>query len=161
MLGERLRALRKQKRITQEQLGRILGVGKAAVSQYEKGTRKPDAEMLRRISGYFHVSTDYLLGLENQVAKKGAARECADLPPEARQMLKEYENFLYHRYGRNNCGSTLDTSDPKLREFIEEYARRDDLQQLYQQIKPLSPKAVQRIASFIQVIKEELEATDS
>lgn len=62
MLGKRLRLLRTNCDITQEELGKILGVRKATISQYESGTRKPDANMLRRIADYFGTSIDYLVG---------------------------------------------------------------------------------------------------
>lgn len=62
---ERLKQLRKKKGITQEELGKILGVGKSTICQYERGTRKPDIEMLKRIAQFFGVSIDYLLGGSN------------------------------------------------------------------------------------------------
>jgi len=48
--------------MTQAELGKILGVGKTTISQYETGTRKPDAETLDKLAGFFAVSVDYLLG---------------------------------------------------------------------------------------------------
>lgn len=62
MLGSRLRDLRLSKDMTQAELGKILGVGKTTISQYETGTRKPDAETLDKLAGFFAVSVDYLLG---------------------------------------------------------------------------------------------------
>jgi len=50
MVGKRLRLLRVEKDLTQEELGKILGVGKTTISQYENETRKPDAEMLKFFS---------------------------------------------------------------------------------------------------------------
>ncbi len=58
---ERLRALRNERGITQEELGRVVGVGKTTISQYENGVRTPDAEMLGKLASYFGVSIDYLL----------------------------------------------------------------------------------------------------
>lgn len=62
MLWKRLRLLRTNCDITQEELGKILGVRKATISQYESETRKPDTDMLRRIADYFGTSIDYLVG---------------------------------------------------------------------------------------------------
>src|SRR5690625_3473491 len=62
MDGQRLRILRKQKRLTQEQLGKILHVSKVSISGYESGDRTPDTENLQKIADYFEVSVDYLLG---------------------------------------------------------------------------------------------------
>jgi len=63
-LGYRLRELRKEKNMSQEDLGKILGVTKVSVSGYEKGTRIPSMETLTSILDIFMVSVDYLLGRE-------------------------------------------------------------------------------------------------
>ena len=62
MLGNRLKDLRYQKEITQEELGKVLNKTKNNISQYETGKRQPDNETLIKISEYFQVSLDYLLG---------------------------------------------------------------------------------------------------
>lgn len=62
MLGDRLKKLRTEKRITQEELGRKVNVTKVSISGYENGNRSPDTETLQRLADYFKVSTDYLLG---------------------------------------------------------------------------------------------------
>lgn len=66
-LGYRLRELRKEKNMSQEDLGKILGVTKVSVSGYEKGTRIPSMETLTNILDIFMVSADYLLGREMNV----------------------------------------------------------------------------------------------
>lgn len=58
----RIRELRKQAKITMKQLGKILGLAESTISQYETGKREPDHKTLLKISEYFHVSVDYLLG---------------------------------------------------------------------------------------------------
>ena len=44
--GERLKFLRDQKGVTQEDLAELLGVNKQTISGYERGVRKPDFERL-------------------------------------------------------------------------------------------------------------------
>ncbi|NLU49253.1 MAG: helix-turn-helix transcriptional regulator [Syntrophomonadaceae bacterium] len=61
--GDRLRQLREEHDLTQEQLGKVLNVKKAAVSKYETGYTVPDSETLKKLASFFGVSTDYLLGL--------------------------------------------------------------------------------------------------
>lgn len=58
----RIRELRKQANLTMKQLGEILGLAESTISQYETGKREPDHKTLLKISEYFHVSVDYLLG---------------------------------------------------------------------------------------------------
>lgn len=52
--------------ITQKQLADRLGISKNAVSYYEKSLRCPSTDILIEIAKVFHVSTDFLLGLENE-----------------------------------------------------------------------------------------------
>lgn len=63
--GAALKQLRTQAGMTQMQLAKKLGVTKSVVSYYELSERAPSAEMLVKIAGAFHVSTDRLLGLED------------------------------------------------------------------------------------------------
>ena len=63
-LSIRLRELRKQAELTQKQLGERVGVSKAVISYYETSERTPSPEMLIRLAQTFHVTTDYLLGIE-------------------------------------------------------------------------------------------------
>lgn len=67
ILGYRLRELRKQNNMSQDDLGKLLGVTKVSVSCYEKGMRVPGLDVLMGMSDIFGVSTDYLLGRELDV----------------------------------------------------------------------------------------------
>ena len=62
--GERLKLLRKQAGLTQEQLAERIGATKSIISYYELQQRQPSSFYLMKLSAVFHVSTDYLLGLE-------------------------------------------------------------------------------------------------
>ena len=64
ILGYRLRELRKENKMSQEDLGKLLGVTKVSVSGYENGTRVPSLDILNGILDIFGVSADYLLGRE-------------------------------------------------------------------------------------------------
>lgn len=70
MFAERLKQLRKQYSITQEDLGKFLGLnGKSTISNYENGRSTPDINLLIKIARYFDVTVDYLIG--NSDSKKG------------------------------------------------------------------------------------------
>lgn len=58
-----LKKLRKEKQLTQEQLGKILNISTSTVSMYENGTREPDLQTLIRLSEFYGVTTDFILGL--------------------------------------------------------------------------------------------------
>lgn len=63
--NNKLRELRKGSRLTQKQLSERLGVAKSVVSYYEQGSRFPSYDVLIKIARIFHVTTDYLLGIEH------------------------------------------------------------------------------------------------
>jgi transcriptional regulator with XRE-family HTH domain len=67
ILGYRLRELRKENRMSQEDLGKLLGVTKVSISGYENGTRVPSLDVLQGILDVFVVSADFLLGRELNV----------------------------------------------------------------------------------------------
>ena len=62
MLNENIKALRKTKGLTQEELAIRLHVVRQTVSKWEKGLSVPDAEMLQRIAEVFEVNVSQLLG---------------------------------------------------------------------------------------------------
>lgn len=58
----RLEFLRKEKELSQSDIGNILGITPQAVGLYEKEKRDMTPDTIIKLSEYFHVTTDYLLG---------------------------------------------------------------------------------------------------
>ena len=69
-LSQNLTRLRKEKKITQEELAEFVGVTKASVSKWETGATTPDIQILPVLAAFFDVSVDELLGYEAQLTKK-------------------------------------------------------------------------------------------
>ena len=65
--GIRLKQLREQKEMTQQELGKLFNVSKTAISLYESGKRFPDQSMLNKLAEYFNVSFDFLFGRNDDV----------------------------------------------------------------------------------------------
>ena len=65
MLGSRIQELRGALGWSQVELAKHLGVAKQTVSNWENENIQPSIEMLVRLAKLFHVTTDYMLGLEN------------------------------------------------------------------------------------------------
>lgn len=63
--GNKLKELRNQNKMTQQQLAAQIGVSKSVISYYELQERIPSPEILLKLASVFHVSTDYLLGVSN------------------------------------------------------------------------------------------------
>ena len=66
MLGERIRQLRIGRGVSQVELADVLGVTKQSVSNWENNNIQPSIDMLLKLAGYFSVSTDSLLGLDDR-----------------------------------------------------------------------------------------------
>lgn len=60
---ERLKKLRKEKGLTQEQATKMVGAGRCAWQQWELGTRNPSHTVLIAISYVFNVNFEYVCGL--------------------------------------------------------------------------------------------------
>lgn len=64
-LAVRLRQLRIDKHLRQEQVADLIGVSKAAISAYETDIRQPSYDILIRLANLYRVSTDYILGRQD------------------------------------------------------------------------------------------------
>lgn len=60
--AERLRELRREKKVTQSKMADFLGIKLRSYQNYEGGSLRPDYEGLVALADYFDVTTDYLLG---------------------------------------------------------------------------------------------------
>ena len=68
MFKDNLKKLRKEKKITQEELSKIIGVERSSIGKYESSGVIPSVDVLNKIADYFNVSVDYLLGRSNAPA---------------------------------------------------------------------------------------------
>ena len=58
--------IRKNKKLTQNEVAAALGISRQAYSNYESGKRQPDNTTLSEIADFFGVTVDYLLGRDNE-----------------------------------------------------------------------------------------------
>ena len=68
-LGNRIKQLRLEKRIPQKDLAESIGISPSTIGMYEQNRRVPDADTLIKLSTYFGVTIDYLLGKTEQKEK--------------------------------------------------------------------------------------------
>ena len=61
-MENRLKQLRKAKKITQIALQMQTGIEQALLSKYENGERTPTTDALVRLADFYNVSIDYILG---------------------------------------------------------------------------------------------------
>ena len=75
LLKDRVRALRKAMNLNQQELGEALGLSQKSISTIESGSRGTTIEKLVLLAEFFHVSTDYLLGITDDPAWRGQPLE--------------------------------------------------------------------------------------
>jgi transcriptional regulator with XRE-family HTH domain len=67
--GQKLMILRKNKKLSQKKLAKLLEVGVVNIARYETGVAYPSAQTLIILSDFFEVSIDYLLkDIENDIS---------------------------------------------------------------------------------------------
>lgn len=66
MFGLRLRALRNEKKLTQDELGKLLNVSGKTIGTWERDSRQPNIEAINKLASIFDVTTDYLLENSNE-----------------------------------------------------------------------------------------------
>ena len=98
--AQRVKQLRKNKHLTGEQLGNILGITKTGISYWENGRSVPDNEMLLKLADFFDVSIDYLLGktdIETKIDKSnyyGDYEEVVEYLKDNTEHLDVYKRIL-------------------------------------------------------------------
>ena len=105
MIAGRLKELRKQNNITQEQLATALNIERSSIGKYESPNKPvtPPPDVLLRIAKYFGVSVDYLIGNSSaSVSRMGNSGNirvpvlgdvAAGIPIEAVQDIVDYEEI--------------------------------------------------------------------
>ncbi|MCX7779647.1 MAG: helix-turn-helix domain-containing protein [Negativicutes bacterium] len=129
MLGEKLKSLREQKGITQQEMADILGIARGTYAHYEIDRREPDNATLARLADFFGVTTDYLLGRTDNPSDPNA------------EAIAKIDDAL--------------AGDPELLAFWEETKKRPDLQLFLKQVKSATPKAIKQMIAIIKAIEDE------
>ena len=86
VFAKKLKRLRFEKDITQDNLAKVIGVAQQTVGSWEKGKSAPSYEILGKIADYFNVTADYLLGREN-------ANKNSSLSDEQELLLKDFDSL--------------------------------------------------------------------
>lgn len=93
-MKDTLSRLRKEKKMTQQDVANSIGIARNTYTQYELGRRVPDYETIKKLAAYHNVSIDYLLdGTTTQTV------QLADLlnKEDVRLFIGEYELMQPHR----------------------------------------------------------------
>ena len=101
MFAKRLKDLRKQKGLTQEELAKAIGIPRSTLANYESGAAKPKFEVAEAFADFFNVSLDSLI---------------------TQKQIDDYFNELRKTQLKKAIFGTSNISDDKLNEVLE-YAK--------------------------------------
>lgn len=100
----RIKQLRQEKSLKQDDLAKTFGISQQTISSYEKGIREPDIATLKKLANFFDVSLDYLLGktdirtpIETLALSRSDGYE-DDLPAEAIREIENFKEFIKQKY---------------------------------------------------------------
>ena len=99
MFKERLRTAREKSGLSQAELAKKIGYAPTTYRNYENTTREPNFDTLKKIASILNVSTDYLLGMDNnsQLHNSSLMAAISKLPEEDIPLLYDYVNYLIFR----------------------------------------------------------------
>jgi transcriptional regulator with XRE-family HTH domain len=117
-LGEKIKRLREQKGLSQEDVAKRLGILRVTLSQIESGSRKICAEELAAFARLFNITTDILLDLEAEIKvdfepeKPGSAKKEPEIrisvPQKNLEKFKEVLLYILNKVGsKPNIGETV------------------------------------------------------
>lgn len=126
--GKKIQSLRKEKGITQSELGEMLNVSSQAVSKWENGLAEPDLETIKKMCKYFAITVDSFLAVneeesetqeietpvQNQVMPSYVCSKCGKLL---------YENEYKTYKGKTLCDNCLSLIQKEEKEKAEQLAR--------------------------------------
>lgn len=96
MFGSRLKDLRNERKLTQDDLGKLLNVSGKTIGTWERDSRQPNIESINKLATIFGVTTDYLLG--NSDEKKSqkyydlSDKEKNDIAIQAERLMEGIES---------------------------------------------------------------------
>lgn len=102
--GKRLEAIRADIGLSQTALAERAGTSQSAISQMERGERKPSFGMLRKLAGALRVSPSHLLGgdvdgLETE-DEQAHFRQYRSLPDPAKKELRDFAEYLRQKHSK-------------------------------------------------------------
>ena len=93
-LGSRIATLRKERGLTQTQLGEMIGVSQQQVVSFEKGRRKVPSSALPKLSTSLGVAVEELIGIESKPGKRGPTPKLQRQLEQLQQLPRSKQRFV-------------------------------------------------------------------
>lgn len=95
-ISEALKKIRKQYKMTQEDVANFLGISRSGYTYYETGKSMPSIEVLKKLSAIYDTTIDEVIGnrIKNQSSKYGKSAVMEDCPDPLMYMKKEEQQIV-------------------------------------------------------------------
>lgn len=106
VFSQRLKELRKERGLTQEELSKLSGISFPTISRYENGLRdEPKLSILKTLANYFDVTIDYLAGdtdvKDKNFSSADIARIYNQLDNDGKKILMDLAKNLLRKEGKS------------------------------------------------------------
>lgn len=115
-MGDRLRQLRLERHLSQEEVARQVGITRSAYSHYEINNRHPVYETLIKLANYFNVSLDYIIG------GAGAKRPAHPTEPQEHKILELFKS-MDQEQRQQSIGLLLDIVEGERKKNVRSVAK--------------------------------------
>lgn len=112
MFSVRLKAMRKERKETQDDIAKLLSVGRTTVGEYERGNIRPPMNKMKVLADHFEVSVDYLMGNTNFQTPEERNEESPNDVSKA--MKKILEDLQKNQHAMTFDGEILDDESREL-----------------------------------------------
>lgn len=104
IIGSRIKELRVNLNMSQQELGDLLGITKVSICGYENGSRIPSLDNFRAMADIFGVSADYLLGREITVVREEETDYITHLSGDEVRFINELKKYptLYSKLTKDS-----------------------------------------------------------
>ena len=93
LIGKRIKDMRLEKGMSQQELGDMIGVTKVSICGYENGTRTPSLETFCILADIFETTTDYLLGREVPVVTEDGSEYIGSISKDDIDIVNEIRHY--------------------------------------------------------------------
>ena len=93
LIGKRIKDMRLEKGMSQQELGDLIGVTKVSVCGYENGTRTPSLETFCILADIFETTTDYLLGREVPIVNEDTGEYVSSVSKDDIEIIHEIRHY--------------------------------------------------------------------
>lgn len=93
LVGKRIKDMRLEKGMSQQELGDLIGVTKVSICGYENGTRTPSLETFGILADIFETTTDYLLGREVSIVNEEGNEYIGSVSKDDIEIIQELRHY--------------------------------------------------------------------